>query len=35
MGDLELGYHADRDLAAQVPITFRMQPSHPNLQENN
>ena len=35
MRDLELGYHPDRDFAAQMPITFRVQPSHPNLQENN
>ncbi|ONM35875.1 MADS-box transcription factor 2 [Zea mays] len=35
MRELELGYHPDRDLAAQMPITFRVQPSHPNLQENN
>ncbi|PNT73322.1 hypothetical protein BRADI_2g57000v3 [Brachypodium distachyon] len=33
--DLELGYHTERDFAAQMPITFRVQPSHPNLQENN
>ncbi|KAL5227305.1 hypothetical protein ABZP36_015570 [Zizania latifolia] len=35
MRDLELGYHPDRDFAAHMPITFRIQPSHPNLQENN
>ncbi|KAF8664031.1 hypothetical protein HU200_054938 [Digitaria exilis] len=35
MRDLELGYQPDRDFAAQMPITFRVQPSHPNLQENN
>lgn len=35
MRDLELGYHPDRDFAAQMPITFRVQPSHPNLQEDS
>nr|AMO12831.1 PISTILLATA-like MADS-box transcription factor PI-2 [Lithachne humilis] len=35
MRELELGYHPDRDFAAQMPITFRVQPNHPNLQENN
>ncbi|XP_066307790.1 MADS-box transcription factor 2-like [Miscanthus floridulus] len=35
MKDLELGYHPDRDLAAHMPITFRVQPNHPNLQDNN
>nr|ASZ80007.1 MADS2 [Dendrocalamus latiflorus] len=35
MRDLELGYHPDRDFAAQMPTIFRVQPSHPNLQDNN
>ncbi|KAK1668775.1 hypothetical protein QYE76_056968 [Lolium multiflorum] len=35
MRELELGYNPDRDFAAQMPITFRVQPSHPNLQENS
>nr|ABG90946.1 PI1 [Streptochaeta angustifolia] len=33
MRDLELGYHPGRDFASQMPITFHVQPSHPNLQE--
>nr|XP_025881489.1 MADS-box transcription factor 4 isoform X1 [Oryza sativa Japonica Group] len=32
--ELELGYHHDdRDFAASMPFTFRVQPSHPNLQQ--
>nr|AMO12844.1 PISTILLATA-like MADS-box protein [Ecdeiocolea monostachya] len=34
MRDLELGYHPDREFAVQMPMTFRVQPNHPNLQEN-
>nr|AMO12832.1 PISTILLATA-like MADS-box transcription factor PI-1 [Lithachne humilis] len=34
MSDLELGYHHGRDFASQMPFTFRVQPSHPNLQED-
>nr|ABG90947.1 PI [Joinvillea ascendens] len=35
MRDLELGYHPDREFVApQMPMTFRVQPNHPNLQEN-
>nr|AMO12843.1 PISTILLATA-like MADS-box transcription factor PI-1 [Ehrharta erecta] len=34
MRELELGYHHNRDFAAQMPFTFRVQPSHPNLQED-
>nr|ABG90943.1 PI2 [Streptochaeta angustifolia] len=35
MRGLELGYNPDRDFAPQMPITFRVQPSHPNLQQNH
>nr|AMO12839.1 PISTILLATA-like MADS-box protein [Elegia elephantina] len=35
MRDLELGYHQnDREFHQQMPMTFRVQPNHPNLQEN-
>ncbi|XP_024313923.1 MADS-box transcription factor 4-like isoform X1 [Brachypodium distachyon] len=34
MREMELGYHHARDFAPQMPFTFRVQPSHPNLQED-
>ncbi|KAM0854139.1 hypothetical protein ACQ4PT_050597 [Festuca glaucescens] len=34
MREMDLGYQQSRDLAAQMPFTFRVQPSHPNLQED-
>ncbi|RLN03248.1 MADS-box transcription factor 4-like [Panicum miliaceum] len=37
MRELEIGYHQvqhDRDFTSQMPFTFRVQPSHPNLQED-
>ncbi|TVU19440.1 hypothetical protein EJB05_35590, partial [Eragrostis curvula] len=39
MRDLDIGYqyhqvHHDRDFTSQMPFTFRVQPSHPNLQED-
>lgn len=34
MREMELGYQQNRDFAAQMPFTFRVQPSHPNLQED-
>ncbi|XP_062230342.1 MADS-box transcription factor 4-like [Phragmites australis] len=34
MRELEIGYHHDREFTSQMPFTFRVQPSHPNLQEN-
>ncbi|KAG8068615.1 hypothetical protein GUJ93_ZPchr0005g15081 [Zizania palustris] len=34
MRELELGYHHDREFTSQMPFTFRVQPSHPNLQED-
>ncbi|CAM0955430.1 unnamed protein product [Alopecurus aequalis] len=34
MREMELGYHQSRDFTAQMPFTFRVQPSHPNLQED-
>jgi hypothetical protein len=38
--DLDIGYqyhevHHDRDFTSQMPFTFRVQPSHPNLQEDD
>nr|ASZ79966.1 MADS4 [Bambusa multiplex] len=35
MRELELRYDHARDFAPQIPFTFLVQPSHPNLQENN
>ncbi|KAL6620274.1 hypothetical protein ACP70R_035413 [Stipagrostis hirtigluma subsp. patula] len=35
--ELDIGYHQvhhDRDFTSQMPFTFRVQPSHPNLQED-
>ncbi|KAL6610245.1 hypothetical protein ACP70R_040214 [Stipagrostis hirtigluma subsp. patula] len=37
MRELDIGYHQvhhDRDFTSQMPFTFRVQPSHPNLQED-
>ncbi|XP_066361660.1 MADS-box transcription factor 4-like [Miscanthus floridulus] len=37
MRELEIGYHQvqhDRDFTSQMPFTFRVQPNHPNLQED-
>lgn len=37
MRELEIGYHQvqhDREFTSQMPFTFRVQPSHPNLQED-
>ncbi|AQK93683.1 MADS29 [Zea mays] len=37
MRELETGYHQvqhDRDFISQMPFTFRVQPNHPNLQED-
>ncbi|PWZ08960.1 MADS-box transcription factor 2 [Zea mays] len=37
MRELEIGYHQvqhDRDFISQMPFTFRVQPNHPNLQED-
>ncbi|WVZ98614.1 hypothetical protein U9M48_044093 [Paspalum notatum var. saurae] len=37
MRELEIGYHQvqhDREFTAQMPFTFRVQPSHPNLQDD-
>nr|ACR16039.1 GLOBOSA-like MADS-box transcription factor [Gongora galeata] len=35
MRELDIGYHQkDREYAAQMPITFRVQPIQPNLQGN-
>lgn len=34
MREMELGYHQGRDFTSQMPFTFRLQPSHPNLQED-
>nr|ASZ80016.1 MADS4 [Dendrocalamus latiflorus] len=34
MRELEVGYHHGRDFAPQMLFSFRVQPSHPNLQED-
>jgi MADS-box transcription factor len=38
MRELEVGYHHqvqhDRDFTSLMSFTFRVQPSHPNLQED-
>ncbi|XP_066366338.1 MADS-box transcription factor 4-like isoform X2 [Miscanthus floridulus] len=37
MRELEIGYHQvqhDRDFTSQMPFTFRVQPNHPNLHED-